>query len=87
MKQGVRPQKERYHLDNAAILGALYLAPGMGNLIGARIAGIHADKVVRQWVEKRGYRRPEDRLRAALLGGLLVMPAALLAAGWLIQTG
>ena len=59
----------------------------MGNLIGARIAGIHADKVVRQWVEKRGYRRPEDRLRAALLGGLLVMPAALLAAGWLIQTG
>ena len=59
----------------------------MGNLVGSRVAGIHADHTVRKWLDKRGFRRPEDRLYATLLGALFVMPASLLIAGWLIQTG
>lgn len=80
-------KKKRYNINNAAILGCLYLAPGLGNLIGSRLAGIQADKVVRTWLTKRGYRRPEDRLRACLFGSWLLMPATLIAAGWLIKTG
>ncbi len=33
------PQKERFHINNAAILGLLYLSTGMGNLLGTRVAG------------------------------------------------
>ena len=59
----------------------------MGNLVGARVGGIHADWTVRKWLEKRGFRRPEDRLYSTLIGALFVMPSSLLIAGWLIQTG
>ena len=60
-----------------------------------------ADRTVRRYIAKRGYRRPEDRLRAALLGSGVIMPlsccerlpslpqpllmAFQVAYGWLIQ--
>lgn len=31
--------------------------------------------------------RPEDRLRSALAGGLVLFPAAVLGAGWTMETG
>lgn len=66
------------------IAGCLYLANGGGNIIGARIIGREfslsaadvamADATVRRYMVKRGHRRPEDRLRAAVLGIAFVMP-------------
>lgn len=79
--------KERYNIKNNAILGVLYLAPGFGNLIGSRVAGVWADRTVNKWLKKRGYRRPEDRLYTAVVCGVVVMPVTLIAAGWLIKTG
>jgi hypothetical protein len=33
------PQQSRYNIDNVAIAGCLYLASGLGNIVGARVAG------------------------------------------------
>ncbi|CDZ98104.1 Synaptic vesicle transporter SVOP and related transporters (major facilitator superfamily) [Phaffia rhodozyma] len=77
----------RYGITNAAIVGLLYLPQGVGNIIGSRIGGLYADKVVRKYIDKRGYRRPEDRLYSTLLGGGIILPVSLIGAGWTIQTG
>lgn len=34
----------------------------------------YCDRVVKKYIEKRGHRRPEDRLRAAVIGALVIMP-------------
>ena len=34
----------------------------------------YCDHVVRKYIAKRGYRRPEDRLRAAVIASGVVMP-------------
>lgn len=80
-------QENRYHITNAAILGCLYLPSGVGNVIGTRFAGVQADKTVKKWMEKRGYRRPEDRLHATIISSAFLTPASLLAVGWLVQSG
>ncbi|CAK9786620.1 MFS general substrate transporter [Cutaneotrichosporon oleaginosum] len=77
--------KERYNLTNVALAGCIYLAHGVGTLLGARIVGPYADRIVRSWIEKRGYRKPEDRLRAALIGTALVLPLSCFAYGWLLH--
>nr|XP_019051257.1 dityrosine transporter [Kwoniella bestiolae CBS 10118]OCF30187.1 dityrosine transporter [Kwoniella bestiolae CBS 10118] len=79
--------KERYHINNLAISGCLYLANGAGNILGSKIIGPWADKTVIKYIAKRGYRRPEDRLRSALLGIGVIMPLSNLAYGWLLQYG
>lgn len=66
--------KDEYGVNNAAIAGLIYLASGGGTLLGSRISGPYADYTVRKWMEKRGYRRPEDRLRASLIGAGIVQP-------------
>lgn len=76
--------QDRYNLDNTALAGCVYLSTGIGTMIGSRIAGPSADRIVRTWLKKRGYRRPEDRLRAALLGAGLITPATALIYGWLL---
>lgn len=45
-----------------------------------------ADATVRKYIKKRGYRRPEDRLRAAFWSLALIMPLSAIAYGWLLQT-
>lgn len=77
--------KDRYNIHNVALSGCLYIAPGLGTLIGSRFVGPYADRVVRKWIEKRGYRRPEDRLRAALFGAGVIGPVSCLVYGWLLQ--
>lgn len=75
---------ERYNITNAAVSGCIYLASGGGTLIGSRIIGPFADKTVKRYIEKRGYRRPEDRLRAAMWGTAIVAPVTALIYGWLM---
>ncbi|KIK41377.1 hypothetical protein CY34DRAFT_806098 [Suillus luteus UH-Slu-Lm8-n1] len=72
----------RYGITNEAIIGACFLPNGLGNFIGAPIAGRLSDIVVRRWREKRkGVWCPEDRLRATWIGGLFMIPLSIGASG------
>ncbi|KAG0708615.1 major facilitator superfamily domain-containing protein [Suillus ampliporus] len=63
----------RYHISNEALIGACFLPSGFGNFIASPIAGRLSDTMVEKWKAKRkGLWVPEDRLRAALVGGLFV---------------
>lgn len=90
-------QGDQYGISNIMIIGTIFLASGAGNIVGSRIAGrksherplliiAMADATVRRYIAKRGYRRPEDRLRAAVLGLGCIMPISCIAYGWLLQT-
>lgn len=48
--------KRRYNINNAAILGTIYLANGFGTIVGSRLIGPYADQIVRKFIRKRGYR-------------------------------
>ncbi|KAG2346691.1 MFS general substrate transporter [Suillus weaverae] len=72
----------RYGIANEAIIGACFLPNGLGNFIGAPIAGRLSDVVIRRWQEKRkGVWFPEDRLRATWIGGLVMVPLSVGASG------
>ncbi|KAG2744393.1 MFS general substrate transporter [Suillus brevipes Sb2] len=72
----------RYEITNEAIIGACFLPNGLGNFIGAPVAGRLSDTVVRRWREKRrGVWYPEDRLRATWIGGLFMVPLSIGASG------
>ncbi|WWC72432.1 uncharacterized protein I206_106394 [Kwoniella pini CBS 10737] len=79
--------KERYKLHNLAIVGSLYLSSGAGNILGSKLIGPWADKVVIKQIAKRGYRRPEDRLKTGYLGAFILMPLSALGYGWLVEYG
>ncbi|OCF33611.1 dityrosine transporter [Kwoniella heveanensis BCC8398] len=79
--------RDRYHITNLALGGTLYLISGAGNIIGSKFIGPLADKTVKRYIEKRGYRRPEDRLRCAFFGLGVLMPVSVLVYGWLVETG
>jgi hypothetical protein len=80
-------QAPRYGISNVAIIGLLYLPQGAGNIVAARLGGMYADRTVKRWIEKRGYRRPEDRLYSTLIGGGVIIPGSLIAVGWIIESG
>lgn len=61
------------------------LASNLLNTVGAPLAGRLSDYMVVHWREKRGQWVPEDRLRAALSGALLLAPLSILASGLLTQ--
>jgi MFS family permease len=72
----------RYGITNEAIIGACFLPNGLGNFIGAPVAGRLSDIVVRKWRKKRkGVWYPEDRLRATWIGGLVMIPLSIGASG------
>ncbi|KDE08499.1 hypothetical protein MVLG_01279 [Microbotryum lychnidis-dioicae p1A1 Lamole] len=81
--------RSNYGISNAAILGTFYLAQGVGNAFASFcFTGRMADHTLKKWLKKRkGVYVPEDRLRATLLGGGLVLPCAVLALGWVIDLG
>ncbi|EAL22919.1 hypothetical protein CNBA6880 [Cryptococcus deneoformans B-3501A] len=79
--------KDRYNIHNTAIAGCLFLVNGAGNIISSRIAGPYADRIVKKYMGKRGYRRPEDRLKASFWGTLILMPISVLIYGWLLKFG
>ncbi|KAG2131232.1 MFS general substrate transporter [Suillus bovinus] len=72
----------RYGIANEAIIGACFLPNGLGNFLGAPIAGRLSDIVVRRWRKQRkGVWCPEDRLRATWIGGLFMIPLSIASSG------
>ncbi|KAH0830224.1 MFS general substrate transporter [Lanmaoa asiatica] len=73
----------KYGIVNEGLIGALFLPNGLGNFVGAPIAGRISDMVVRRAKEERkGIWVPEDRLRAVWLGGLVLIPVSVTLAGF-----
>ncbi|OAX37340.1 MFS general substrate transporter [Rhizopogon vinicolor AM-OR11-026] len=74
----------RYGITNEAIIGACFLPNGVGNFIGAPVAGRLSDIVVRKWrARRKGVWHPEDRLKATWIGGLCIVPLSITASGLL----
>ncbi|TCD63475.1 hypothetical protein EIP91_005357 [Steccherinum ochraceum] len=77
---------KRYHIDNAAILGALFIPSGLGNIIGASLAGKLSDITVKKCRARRGgIWYPEDRLKITVLGGCIFVPMSMLCLGFFTQ--
>jgi len=76
----------RYGITDAALIGACYVPGGIGNMIGAPLAGRLSDKVIIKWRNRReGIWYPEDRLRAGLGAALFLVPLSILFSGLLTQ--
>jgi len=71
----------RHGITNEAIIGAFFIPAGLGNLLGAPIAGRISDKTVKKWRAQRGTWYPEDRLRATISGALIYVPLSVLLFG------
>ncbi|TFK64163.1 MFS general substrate transporter [Pluteus cervinus] len=76
---------ERYDISNEFLIGACFLPVGIGNMMGAPLAGRISDRIVVQWREKRGRWYPEDRLRATFWGALVFVPLSTLFCGLLTE--
>ncbi|KAL1714336.1 major facilitator superfamily domain-containing protein [Schizophyllum commune] len=74
---------ERYHLgNNEFFIGLCFIPVGIGNFIGAPLAGKYSDYMVVKWRARRnGVWYPEDRLRAATPGLGYFIPLTLIAFG------
>jgi MFS family permease len=73
---------KRYNIKNEAFVGLLFLPVGLGNIIGAPLAGKISDQAVVRWRAKRkGVWVPEDRLRATVVGAGLFAPMSVLLSG------
>lgn len=76
----------RFHLETPLQSGLLYLAPGVGYILGTFGGGRWADYVARKWYERRGkVFVPEDRLYAAVPFLGIVLPACMLIYGWSVD--
>ncbi|KAF7336682.1 putative drug/proton antiporter YHK8 [Mycena venus] len=73
----------RYNIKNEALLGAFFLPAGLGNIVGAPLAGRWSDQILVKWKKRHGY-FPEDRLRASLLGASTLVPLSVLLSGFTI---
>ncbi|KAF9043987.1 major facilitator superfamily domain-containing protein [Panaeolus papilionaceus] len=72
----------RYNITNSALIGACFLPAGVGNMIGAPLAGRYSDYLVVKYRKARGGEwYPEDRLRGTLIGGFVMVPLSVLCAG------
>lgn len=72
----------RYNITNEAIIGACFFPMGLGNIIGAPLAGILSDRMVIKWRKRRGGEWvPEDRLRGALFGAATLVPLSIVLCG------
>ncbi|KAK0453764.1 MFS general substrate transporter [Armillaria borealis] len=73
----------KYNITNEFLIGACFIPCGLGNIIGAPIAGWLSDRVVIASRTKYGTDiwRPESRLIAALPGAMLPVPLSVLLSG------
>ncbi|KAL0950956.1 hypothetical protein HGRIS_007707 [Hohenbuehelia grisea] len=72
----------RYNITNEALIGACFIPAGIGNMIGAPLAGYLSDVGVVKWRAKRGgVWYPEDRLRTTLFGAAVCVPGSILMVG------
>jgi MFS family permease len=77
----------RFNLTTPLQAGLFYLAPGAGYLVGTFFGGRWADYTVKKWIAKRGFRVPEDRLRAPVIFMGVIIPACMLVYGWCVEKG
>lgn len=75
----------RFHLTSPIQTGLFYIAPGCGYLLGTFFGGRWADHIVKKWIEKKGRRVPEDRLRSCIPFMGLVIPGCMLIYGWSVE--
>ncbi|GJE88177.1 MFS general substrate transporter [Phanerochaete sordida] len=76
----------KYHITNEAVIGALCIPVGVGNIVGSTYIGRLSDAIVVAMREKRGgVWVPEDRLRATAFGGLVLAPLSVVASGAVTQ--
>ncbi|EPQ58664.1 MFS general substrate transporter [Gloeophyllum trabeum ATCC 11539] len=75
-----------YHIKNEAIIGAFFLPAGLGNIVGSPLAGYMSDKIIVKWrVKRNGEWLPEDRLRAAIPGLLVLAPLSIIVSGLITE--
>ncbi|KAE9980959.1 hypothetical protein BLS_008020 [Venturia inaequalis] len=75
----------RFHLSSPIQSGLFYMAPGCGYIVGTFFGGRWADHTVHKWINIRGQRVPEDRLRSCILAMGVFMPASILLYGWAVE--
>lgn len=75
----------RFGLESPLLSGVFYLVPGAGCLFSTMIAGKYGDWTVKRWIEKRGRRVPEDRLRAGIPALALIQGGGVLIYGWSVD--
>ncbi|KAJ7908793.1 MFS general substrate transporter [Mycena leptocephala] len=73
---------QRYGITNEALIGACFIPMGVGNILGAPLAGWLSDRLLIKWKAKRGgVWVAEDRLRAAQIGAMTLVPLSFFASG------
>jgi len=73
---------KRYNIENEALIGACFLPAGLGNFIGAPLAGHNSDRLILKWQKRHGgVWVPEDRLRGTLFGAAVLVPVSVLCSG------
>lgn len=75
----------RFHLTSPLQSGLFYIAPGCGYLLGTFFGGRWADHLVKKYINIRGERVAEDRLRSCLPFLGAVIPACMLVYGWSVE--
>ncbi|PBK92229.1 MFS general substrate transporter [Armillaria gallica] len=77
----------KYNISNEFIIGACLVPAGIGNIVGAPLAGYLSDRAVIISRKKHGADswKPEERLRAALIGTLIPVPLSVLLSGLITQ--
>ncbi|KAJ8701074.1 hypothetical protein PTI98_004037 [Pleurotus ostreatus] len=76
----------KYGITNEALIGAVFIPCGVGNMVGAPLAGYISDRIIIAYRAKRGgdwY--PEDRLRGTLFGAAFCVPLSVLFTGLTIE--
>ncbi|KAJ7119035.1 major facilitator superfamily domain-containing protein [Mycena epipterygia] len=75
----------RFALTTPIQSGLFYLAPGCGYIAGTFFGGRWADHTVKKWLEIRGVRVPEDRLRSCVPFMGVIIPGCMIIYGWSIE--
>jgi predicted MFS family arabinose efflux permease len=76
----------RYGLQSPLQCGLLYLAPGVGYMVGTLGSGRWADYVSRKWYKKRDMVFvAEDRLYAVMPFMMVMLPTCMLIYGWSVE--
>ncbi|KAF5386894.1 hypothetical protein D9615_002116 [Tricholomella constricta] len=77
---------KRYEIPNEALLGACFLPNGLGDIVGAPLAGRLSDVILaRSRIRRAGVWCPEDRIKGTLLAASTLVPLSVLSFGLVNQ--